>query len=670
MRLQPTTPGFVQAGHANVSGTITAHRFKGDGSLLTNVPTLGLPYSGFGTSSDSLLVIENLGAGTAIFGYSSSLTDDGVGVAGYSEGPAGAGMLGTSFDGTAGFGGYFVANGTVGVGVYGLANATTGLSEGGRFQADSTSGAGVRGIATAGSGLTYGGYFQTASQSGRGVFAVASANTIASTGGRFEAGGIGVMGRALAPSGLSYGAFGVATSPDGTGVYGSASSTTGFSRGGRFEVASPDGIGVLASNTGTGTSNQPVGHFRNLANGGINWGVLAEVQSGSGVGVSGLNNALSGAAYGVFGRSASTAGRGVVGSTTNLSGDGIGVFGQAASTEGTGVYGIGLAGTGISRGVTAISSSSAGQALYAETTATGGLNYAGYFKTPSQTGWGIWVESTGESAKGLTVRTTGRLSEGLRVSSTHPNGPNKSGIFVNASSAASVLEGTSLATTGNTFSVVAYNNSPDGVAVWASHEANTGATPAVFGRTASLTGTGIQGQAPGQPNAYALFAFGNTGSNGTKSFVIDHPLDPANKTLRHFSSEGEEPLNVYSGNVRTDGKGFASVTLPDYFEEINRDVRYQLTVVDDSEDFVLVKVSQPVKKSVFRIRSSKPDVLVSWRVEGVRNDAWVRRVGAPSVLDKPESQRGRYYDPESYGVSLDLGISTRRPFGKPGEGPR
>lgn len=662
VRLQATTPGTVQTGNVNVSGTVVANKFKGNGSLLTNLPAFQLPFSGLGNSADALFLVENADTGPALAGYSSTMDPSGgIGLQGLADGPGSAGVMGASYDPNAGYGGYFTSDGNAGVGVYGLVSGPSGLSEGGRFEVASTSGIGMRGVATAVSGLTYGGYFQTASQSGRAVFGVATANTLATTGGRFEAGGIGVLGRALATSGFSYGMNGVSISPDGTGVFGNASSTSGATRGGRFDVASPDGIAVVATNLGTGTSNQPAGHFRNLATAGNNWGVLAETQSGSGVGVSGLANAVTGGAYGVYGRSAGLTGIGVAGVTTSLSGSNRGVLGQSASTDGAGVTGTGLAGTGLARGVEAFTNSSAGQALYAEATATGGLNYAGYFKNPSQVGNGIWVESTGESGKGMTIRTTGRLAEGLRVSSAHPTGPNKSGIFVNASSLATVLEATSLATSGNTFSFAAFNNSPTGTAIWATNDATTGTTPAVFGRTSSIEGVGVSGQAPGQPSAYALFAFGNTGANGLKSFVIDHPLDPANKVLKHFCTEGEQPLNVYSGNIRTDSKGFATVELPDYFDEINRDARYQLTVVDDSDDFVLVKVSKPVKNGQFVIRSSQPGILVSWRVEGVRNDAWVRRVGAQAVSQKPESQRGRYYDPESYGLSPEQGIGYRLP---------
>ena len=35
----------------------------------------------------------------------------------------------------------------------------------------------------------------------------------------------------------------------------------------------------------------------------------------------------------------------------------------------------------------------------------------------------------------------------------------------------------------------------------------------------------------------------------TKAFVIDHPLDPANKYLSHCSVESPDVMNLYNGNV-------------------------------------------------------------------------------------------------------------------------
>src|SRR5262249_40684458 len=64
-----------------------------------------------------------------------------------------------------------------------------------------------------------------------------------------------------------------------------------------------------------------------------------------------------------------------------------------------------------------------------------------------------------------------------------------------------------------------------------------------------------------------------------KHFVIDHPCDPANRYLFHCSVESPERMNVYSGNITTNHNGKATVILPDYFEALNGDYRYQLTVI-------------------------------------------------------------------------------------------
>ena len=68
-------------------------------------------------------------------------------------------------------------------------------------------------------------------------------------------------------------------------------------------------------------------------------------------------------------------------------------------------------------------------------------------------------------------------------------------------------------------------------------------------------------------------------SKGGGSFKIDHPLDPANKYLYHSFVESPDMMNIYNGNITTDASGEAVVELPEWFETLNRDFRYQLTVI-------------------------------------------------------------------------------------------
>ena len=38
-------------------------------------------------------------------------------------------------------------------------------------------------------------------------------------------------------------------------------------------------------------------------------------------------------------------------------------------------------------------------------------------------------------------------------------------------------------------------------------------------------------------------------------------------------------MNIYNGNITTDPNGEAIVEMPDYFDALNKDFRYQLTVI-------------------------------------------------------------------------------------------
>ena len=129
---------------------------------------------------------------------------------------------------------------------------------------------------------------------------------------------------------------------------------------------------------------------------------------------------------------------------------------------------------------------------------------------------------------------------------------------------------------------------------------------------------------------------------GTKNFKIDHPLDPENKYLLHAAIESSEVLNVYSGNTVSNATGEAVITLPEWFEALNRDLRYQLTVIGT---FAQAIVAEKVKHNRFTIRTSVPNVEVSWQVTGVRSDAVMRKQPFKAEENKPERERGKYLTP-------------------------
>ncbi|MCK5741343.1 MAG: hypothetical protein KAH48_03925, partial [Chlorobi bacterium] len=120
--------------------------------------------------------------------------------------------------------------------------------------------------------------------------------------------------------------------------------------------------------------------------------------------------------------------------------------------------------------------------------------------------------------------------------------------------------------------------------------------------------------------------YGNLDVNGTisksgGSFKIDHPQDPFNKYLYHSFIESPDMMNIYNGNVVTDVNGNASVQLPDYFESLNIEFRYQLTVIGQ---FAQAIIFEKIKDNKFKIKTDKPNVEVSWMVTGIRNDSYAK----------------------------------------------
>jgi len=133
-------------------------------------------------------------------------------------------------------------------------------------------------------------------------------------------------------------------------------------------------------------------------------------------------------------------------------------------------------------------------------------------------------------------------------------------------------------------------------------------------------------------------------SKGGGSFKIDHPLDPQNKFLYHSFVESPDMMNIYNGNIVTDAAGYATITLPDYFEALNRDFRYQLTVIGQ---FAQAIVDAEISGNHFAIRTDKPNVKVSWQVTGIRHDAWANKNRIPTSVEKTGGERGKLLHPDA-----------------------
>lgn len=253
-----------------------------------------------------------------------------------------------------------------------------------------------------------------------------------------------------------------------------------------------------------------------------------------------------------------------------------------------------------------------------------GIGYNGIELTDANTNF-----STGNQDIGVYGSANTAGVEGVSVGGIGVVGYNKNSSFA--------------ATTGggNTYGVYGYANT-------------------IGGATVPNTRYGVYGYATGATTNYAGYFSGNvqvTGSvaKGSGTFKIDHPLDPENKYLYHSFVESPDMMNVYNGNITTDSNGTASVIMPDYFSALNKDFRYQLTVIGT---FAQAIISQEIKGNTFVIKTDKPNVKVSWQVTGVRQDKFANAHRVVPEVEKEPEMKGKYLHAKEWGKpesqSIDL----------------
>lgn len=501
--------------------------------------------------------------------------------------------------------------------------ATTGLSYGVHGQTNSATfaAAGVRGVATSTGQVIGVEGIATAGTSGAGIVGRGSG-----AGGYFESSaGNGVFGDAKALTGSVYGVYGQSASTVGAGVYGFATAASGTNFGVRGGTNSPtgfagyfDGRSYFNGNVGIGTTSPAY----NLDVSGFG-GVRARVNSNNNAGLSLTLNGnpgwslatVTGGQFQIFndaiGQNAlwidpasNNVGVGTSTPTSKLhaidnapSDDQPAVYGQHAATD---FYGVGVRGAGLWKGVEGLVTTSGTSTYYGvrgEVSQSGAAgNKYGLYGTVTGTGagtkYGVYGTVDG-SAAGTKVAVGGEVIGGV--------GTGVSGVV----------------TANDVNSIGVYGYAPSGL-----------------GR--------------------AVYANGSLAATGLKAFQIDHPLDPANKMLNHYCTEGPEPLNVYSGTVSLDGSGAAWITLPEYFQTLNKDFRYQLTPVGASMPDLYV--AEEVQGNRFKVAGGKAGMKVSWQVSATRNDLYVQRAGIPVEVDKTGERRGKYLVPELFGMPAERGI--------------
>ncbi len=251
--------------------------------------------------------------------------------------------------------------------------------------------------------------------------------------------------------------------------------------------------------------------------------------------------------------------------------------------------------------------------------------------TGDQTGLLVNVKST--NAVGATTIPNGRIGINADVEGSVYN--NAYGIFARSK-------------------ILVDPNGSTGLVSYGGYFTTTGVSASQIGIYA--TSDGVVGP---YTNRYAGVFSGNVQISGSLSksggtFKIDHPQDPENKYLYHSFVESPDMKNIYDGTITTNSTGEATVTLPAYFESLNKDFRYQLTPIGQ---FAQVIVSDEISNNSFKIKSSIPNVKVCWLVTGIRKDAYAEANRVVVEVDKKGEEIGKYIHPELFGKDKTLGVN-------------
>lgn len=291
---------------------------------------------------------------------------------------------------------------------------------------------------------------------------------------------------------------------------------------------------------------------------------------------------------------------------------------------------------------------------------TNGASAIGLRATTQSTGVGIISSSTNSANTFASIQATTNSSSTLAsamIGSSSGAANGVSGQVESTGTGAAGLYGNNLRTNGGfgTYGigvngVVGETNYRDGFGIYGRNYDALGPLTSNAVGTYGLGYVGVWGDQT-DPNGFSIYSNGDFGAAGTKAFYIDHPTDPENQYLRHFSIESNEVLNVYRGNAAFDTNGEAIVSMPDYFDAVNNtNCTYQLTSIGG---FAPLYIKEKMENGQFVIAGGTQGMEVSWVVHTERNDPYLQQHPEKRVVEveKESWNQGKFLQPDLYGES-------------------
>ena len=586
----------------------------------------GTAILGTSTSSTSP-AIQGEGNGTGVLGVADSSSGTTVGVLGQVQSPSGYGVEGLS----------------PGIAIIGQSSATSG-------------GAGVDGTITSPTG--YGVYGSNSAASGNAAGVYGTTNSPVGYGVEGASPGTGVYGKGL------FGVAGFTSSTNGAAVVGNATATTGSATGVYGSTASPTGVAVWGEDSANGGVAGLFQVFNNSATillGNNNGTTEFNVDAVGDVTAAG---AVSGSAFQIGGQ--------LFAYGSNANANTFLGFGGSLKTNSTVQLDTAVGQNALFQDTGGVNTAVGAEALGDNTTGVGnigiGFDAGNTFDGTNLTGNGDIALGYEASFSTGTLNNATAIGRNAFVSESNAlvlgSGANV-GIGTSAPTAALDVVGNNLqaligdAGCGSGFAGIGFVNK--GGFNNCTNYALLGDTPGNVYINSSLSGAILFRNNNGNNTGANLMTIDTSGnvnihgnlSKGGGSFKIDDPLDPANKYLYHSFVESPDMMNVYNGNITTNKAGLATVVLPNYFEALNRDFRYQLTVIGQ---FAQAIVAKEVSKGRFTIKTNRPGVKVSWQVTGIRQDAYANAHRIPTEVEKPPQEQGHYLHPELFGAGPEQAV--------------
>ncbi|NEO47027.1 MAG: hypothetical protein F6K55_24060 [Moorea sp. SIO4A3] len=202
--------------------------------------------------------------------------------------------------------------------------------------------------------------------------------------------------------------------------------------------------------------------------------------------------------------------------------------------------------------------------------------------------------------------------------------------------------------------------------------ANSNGTNSKYGIRGFASGNegnkyGVYGSASGSGTNYAGYFSGNVRVTGnlttgtiTKpsgSFLIDHPLAPLNKTLRHNFVESPEDLCLYRGKVKLNAEGSATVKMPDYFAALTKEEEATVNLTPIGKKPFLVSYQWSPDYTEFEL-FGEANAEVAYLVLANRDDPAIHQFRKPVEEEKGNGnfEQGKLLYPEAYGYPKEMGV--------------